>query len=104
MTNHNPQPIAQSPIRHNTDLNRFETTINLEGTDYTAYISYRLNDEQIIYDHTIVPKQLGGRGIGSILVKHALDYADAEDKKVVPECWFVEKYIDKHPAYQHLLA
>lgn len=91
-------------ITQNTNLNRFETTIEKDGTSYTGYLTYQLKDEHtLIYDHTIVPKELGGHGVGSALVKHALDYAQSEGKKVVPECWFVAKYIDRHPKYQILL-
>lgn len=88
-----------SDITHNEAAQRFETTV--EG--YTGYISYQQRGDSLVYDHTIVPSELGGRGIGSILVKHALDYARDTDKKVVPACSFVSSYIDKHPEYQDLL-
>ena len=87
-------------ITHNQRANRFETTINGK----TGYISYQDEGERLVYDHTIVPSELGGQGVGSALVKHALDYAEAENKKVVPQCSFVASYIDKHPDYQHLLS
>ncbi|MDO4441131.1 MAG: GNAT family N-acetyltransferase [Moraxella sp.] len=86
-------------ITHNLAQNRFETTI--DGT--TAFISYVDTGETLIYDHTIVPAALGGRGIGSMLVKHALDHAQTHGKKVVPACSFVAHYIQKHPEYQSLL-
>ena len=54
----------------------------------------------IAYLHTIVPKELAGRGIGGTLVKHILDYAAAQGLKVRPDCPFVKAYIDKHPEYQ----
>ena len=79
-------------ITHNQAANRFETTI--EG--HTGFISYQDQDDRIVYDHTIVPSELGGKGVGSALVKHALDYARSEGKKVVPTCSFVASYINKH--------
>lgn len=99
-------PSIQPPIiTHNTDLNRFETTIHVDQTAYTGYISYQIKDTNtLVYDHTIVPKQLGGQGVGSALVKHVLEYAQNQGKKVVPQCWFVAKYINKHEQYQHLVA
>ena len=87
-------------ITHNERANRFETTINGK----TGYISYQDQGERLVYDHTIVPSELGGQGVGSALVKHALNYAEAENKKVVPQCSFVAAYINKHPDYQHLLS
>ncbi|WP_350561964.1 GNAT family N-acetyltransferase [Psychrobacter sp. CAL346-MNA-CIBAN-0220] len=86
-------------INHNEQANRFETT--LDGQ--TGYISYQERGDTLVYDHTIVPQALGGRGVGSALVKHALDYARKYDKKVVPQCSFVSSYINKHPDYQDLV-
>ncbi len=86
-------------ISHDEQAKRFETTI--EGQ--TGYISYQDKGDTLVYDHTIVPQALGGRGVGSALVKHALNYAREQDKKVVPQCSFVEAYINKHPEYQDLL-
>lgn len=86
-------------IHHNEQANRFETTI--EGQ--IGYISYQDRGEALVYDHTIVPQALGGRGVGSALVKHALDYARSHHKKVVPQCSFVDAYINKHPEYQDLV-
>ncbi|WP_201580736.1 GNAT family N-acetyltransferase [Psychrobacter glacincola] len=77
----------------------FETSID----GHTGYISYQERDDKLVYDHTIVPQELGGRGIGSALVKHALNYAREQNKKVVPQCSFVSSYISKHPDYQDLL-
>ena len=85
-------------ITHNKNAHRFETTIDGQ----TGYISYQERDNTLVYDHTIVPQSLGGQGIGSALVAHALDYARAHDKKVVPQCPFVASYISKHPEYQDL--
>lgn len=86
-------------ITHDKQAKRFETSID----GHTGYISYQERDDTLVYDHTIVPQELGGRGIGSALVKHALNYAREQNKKVVPQCSFVSSYISKHPDYQDLL-
>ena len=78
---------------------RFETSIDGQ----TGYISYKEREDKLVYDHTIVPQELGGRVVGSVLVKQALNYARENNKKVVPQCSFVASYIDKHPDYQDLL-
>ncbi|MGO2758324.1 GNAT family N-acetyltransferase [Psychrobacter sp.] len=78
-------------ITHNESANRFETTID----SHTGYISYQDRGNELVYDHTVVPQQLGGRGLGSALVKHALDFARQQEKKVVPQCSFVSSYISK---------
>lgn len=86
-------------ITHNTEAKRFETEVD----GLIGYISYQEQGDTLIYDHTIVPSELGGRGLGSALVKHALDYAQAEGKSVVPQCSFVATYIQRHPEYQTLV-
>lgn len=85
-------------IHHNQQSQRFETTV--DGT--TAYISYVDNGDVIVYDHTIVPDAIGGRGIAGELTKHALDYARKQGKKVVPACSYVASYLQKHPEYNDL--
>lgn len=86
-------------IVHNQAAKRFEVSVD----NQTGYISYQESDGKLVYDHTIVPQELGGRGIGSALVKHALDYAREHNKKVVPQCSFVSSYINSHSEYQDLL-
>lgn len=86
-------------ITHNEQTNRFETTVDGQ----TGYVSYKDRGDTLVYDHTEVPKSLEGQGVGSALIKHALDYAREHDKKVVPQCPFVASYINKHPDYEDLI-
>ena len=87
-------------IQHNQQANRFEVEI----AGLTAYMSYLLTNDMIEYNHTLVPPTLGGRGIGSELVKYGLAFARVNHLKVVPSCSFVVAYIEKHPVYQDLLV
>ncbi|MBP7451881.1 MAG: N-acetyltransferase [Ottowia sp.] len=84
------------PITLNEATHRFEWTVD----GHTAYEEFERFPGGIAYLHTIVPKELGGRGIGATLVKHILDYAAEQGLKVRPDCPFVKAYIDKHPEYQ----
>lgn len=87
-------------ITHNPTTQRFETTVD----NITAYLSYDvINSDVLNYRHTIVPSELGRRGIGSALVKFALDYARTHNKKVVPSCSFVASYTNKYPEYQTIV-
>lgn len=89
-----------SDINHNEQAQRFETTV--DGT--TAYLSYQEMGDKLVYDHTIVPSEIGGRGIAGALTKYALDYAREQGKKVVPACSYVAAYMQKHPEYQDIKA
>lgn len=93
--------ISSVTIYHDVQNQRFVTTINSS----VAYLSYQNVTEHILdFQHTVVPSELGGKGIGSKLVKHALDYAQAHQKKVIVSCTFVASFMDKHDHYKALLA
>ena len=80
----------------NEDRHRFEWTVD----GHTAYEVFERFPGGIAYLHTVVPKELGGRGIGARLAKYILDYAAEHRLKVRPDCPFVKAYIDRHPEYQ----
>lgn len=82
-------------IQHNTDKRRFEVSINGE----LAFVEYNLFNNGINYTHTEVPPSLEGKGIGSALAKHVLDYARENSLRVMPLCPFIKAYIDRHPEY-----
>jgi hypothetical protein len=87
-------------VRDNRERHRFE--LRVEGE--TAFAAYCREGPNIVFTHTVVPEALSGRGIGSRLVRSALDTVQAEGLKVVPLCPFVRAYIEKHPEEQDLLA
>lgn len=53
---------------------------------------------------TFVPADMRGSGVAGRLVRGVLDRAREEDVKVVPSCWYVAKFIDKHSEYRDLVA
>ena len=87
-------------VRNNAAEHRYE----LEVDGRLAIAEYRLRPGRISFTHTEVPEELAGRGIGTKLVKAALDDARAQGLKVVPICPFVKHYIETHPEEQDLLA
>jgi predicted GNAT family acetyltransferase len=54
--------------------------------------------------HTYVPNELRGKGVADELVRVALDDVLARGLKVIPSCWFVRVYIDRHEKYKSALA
>ena len=87
-------------VRNNEAEHRYELEVDGE----LAIAKYRLKSGRISFTHTEVPDALEGRGIGSRLVKAALDDARAQGLEVEPICPFVKHYIVKHPDYADLLA
>ncbi|MCB1413453.1 MAG: N-acetyltransferase [Xanthobacteraceae bacterium] len=86
-------------VRDNPDEQRFE--LSVEGHLAAAY--YERAGDVITFVHTEVPDALAGRGVGSKLVRGALDQARGRGLKVVAQCPFVKGYIEKHPDYADLL-
>jgi predicted GNAT family acetyltransferase len=86
-------------IVNNKADHRYELVV--EG--HLAATYYSLADGVITFIHTEVPPELGGKGIGSKLIRGALDQVRAEGLKVVAQCPFVKAFIDKNAAYQDLL-
>ncbi|WP_225705548.1 GNAT family N-acetyltransferase [Bradyrhizobium cenepequi] len=86
-------------VVNNAAHKRYELAI--DGHIAAAY--YEKADGVITFVHTEVPPELGGKGIGSKLVRGALDQVRAEGLRVIAECPFVKAFIEKHADYQDLL-
>jgi predicted GNAT family acetyltransferase len=72
---------------------------------HEAEMTYsKAGTSRIIIDHTGVPKELGGLGVGVALVKNAVEDARAMGVKIIPLCPFTKAQIDKHPEWQDVLA
>ena len=52
---------------------------------------------------TVVEPYFEGQGVGSALVRDVIEKADQADAQVVPTCWFVAGWLDRHPQYHHLM-
>lgn len=84
----------------NKEKERFE--IDLDGK--TALIDYSEQNGVVAMTHTEVPDGFEGKGVGSKLVKGALEIVKNDGKRVRPLCTFVAAYIKRHPEYESLVA
>ena len=57
----------------------------------------------ITLTHTEVPPALGGRGVGSALVRGVLEEVRARGRKVAPKCLLVSAFMGRHPESNDLL-
>jgi len=85
-------------IRHHAAEHRFETEV--EGL--LCVLDYTLADGVMTITHTLVPEEVGGRGIAASLVKAALEHARHESWKVVPVCSYAQAWMRRHPEYDDL--
>ncbi|WP_397474856.1 GNAT family N-acetyltransferase [Pusillimonas sp.] len=87
-------------IEQNENQHRFEWTE--DGA--LSVLEYKLHGDTLTLTHTEVPESMGGKGIASDLVKHALELARRNGWKVHPECSYAATYIKRHPEYQDLVV
>jgi uncharacterized protein len=73
---------------------RYEARV---GDDVAGFTAYRERPGLIAFVHTEVNQRFEGQGVGSALVRGALDDASARDLAVLPFCPFVNAYIERHP-------
>ena len=88
-------------ILKNDELNRFE--IYSDG-ELAGFADFKIENQMISYTHTEIDPRFGGKGLGSQLIKEALDEAFEQNLEVAPYCSFVSAYIKKSgEKYFHLV-
>jgi len=96
-------------VRDNPDRHRFEIDL---GDGSFAFAAYKLSPGKITFTHTEVPEDHEGQGLGTLLIRAALDSARERGLHVVPVCRFFAAYMKKHsetwdlidPAYRQMLG
>jgi predicted GNAT family acetyltransferase len=87
-------------VSDNTARHRYEMVVD----GHKAFVTYALHGDKITLIHTEVPKELGGKGVGSALARGVLDDIRKRGRRVVAECEFIAGFIQKNQAYADLLA
>ena len=83
-----------------SDRRRFEIAVDDAVVGFTEY---RRRPGIISFVHTEIDPSRKGEGLGTLLVKAALDIARAEGLAVLPYCPFVKDFIDRHREYLDLV-
>ncbi|MFZ0384274.1 MAG: GNAT family N-acetyltransferase [Solirubrobacteraceae bacterium] len=94
-------PDQRVTIVDRPDRDQYE--IELDGRR-VGLLAYRVADGAITHSHTEIDPSVGGRGLGSALVRFALDDARARGLTVMPRCPFVAAFIERHPDYEDLVT
>jgi hypothetical protein len=69
-----------------------------------AEMTYSVAGSRVIIDHTQVDELLRGKNVGAQLVRAAVEWARAENVKLLPLCPFARSVFDKTPEYADVLA
>jgi len=92
--------VTDPVVTHVPERSRYELRL---GDELIGLADYHRRDNRIAFTHTEVDPDRRERGLGSRLVKAALDDAERQGLDVIPLCPFVARYIEEHPEYAKLV-
>jgi len=75
-----------------------------DGDRAVGLASYHVDGGTMTLPHTEVDPALGGRGLGTTLVREVLAAARERELHVLPYCSFIRHYLHEHPADLDLVA
>jgi hypothetical protein len=87
--------VRRNPVEH-----RYEAVVDDEVAGFTEYVE---RSGRYWFVHTEVDAAFDGAGVGSSLVRGALDDMRSNNALIVPICPFVAAWISRHPEYQDLV-
>ncbi len=74
-----------------------------DGDRVLGVAAYERRGDTTVFTHTEVDPDTEHSGLGSTLVRAALDDVRAHGGLVVPRCSFVRGWIERHPEYGDLV-
>ena len=86
------------------DAARGEYRAHVPGSDKVGRLTWKARGEARIADHTIVPPEIGGRGVAAALVQALVDDAREQGFTIEPQCSYVEAQFRRHPEWSDLRA
>lgn len=95
-----PVPSDDLTIRDDPSERRYEA---LREGDLVGEIRYVTEPGLVVLVHTEVDPSAKGSGVGSLLVRSALDDIRGRGLHVIPVCPFVVAYIKRHKEYADLV-
>jgi uncharacterized protein len=75
-----------------------------DGDRLLGVAAYERRGGEVVFTHTEVDGDEEHSGLGSTLVRAALDDVRGKGETVVPRCSFVRGWIERHPEYRDLVA
>jgi uncharacterized protein len=91
----------ETTVRDNPEDSRYEIR---DGDRVLGLAAYERRGDTTVFTHTEVDPDAGQDGLGSTLVRAALDDVRGRGGSVVAQCSFVRGWIERHPDYADLVA
>lgn len=76
-------------VRHLPEQSRFEAVVDGE----TAFLTYTTTSGRVAMTHTIVPPEIGRRGVAGRLTATAVDWAREQGLEIDPQCSYVRWWL-----------
>ncbi|MRG61778.1 N-acetyltransferase [Agromyces sp. CFH 90414] len=91
----------EKQITHEPDARRYVLTV--DGTP-ASVLDYRVLADSVAFTRTFTNPPYRGSGLAGEVVAFAVDDVEANSKlRIVPSCWYVGEWFDRHPERAHLL-
>lgn len=77
---------------------------HVAGSDHIGRLTWVERNGARVAEHTLVPQEIGGRGVAGRLVEAMIADAREQGFKVRPVCSYVVAAFRKHPEWADVLA
>lgn len=91
-------------ITRHENGNHGEYRAHLEGSEHLGRLTWIERNGSRVAEHTLVPPEIGGRGVAARLVEALIEDAKANSFKVDPQCSYVAAAFARHPEWAALRA
>ena len=91
-------------ITRHDDGARGEYRAHVDGSEHVGRLTWFDQNGVKAADHTLVPPEIGGRGVAAALVEALIADAKAEGFKIRPLCSYVAVAFKRHPEWADLHA
>lgn len=91
---------VHTTVVDNPQRQRFEI---LADDEVAGHAAYRPGEQAYTFTHTEIEPAYEGKGLGSVLVRGALEEMRTRGLGVLPSCPFVLRYVERHPDYLPLV-
>ncbi|MFF0147371.1 hypothetical protein ATK36_2126 [Amycolatopsis sulphurea] len=86
----------ENRVVRNDEKNRYEL---YTGGELAGFAEFSPREREIVFTHTEIGDEFGGRGLAKVLASAALDDVVSRGKTIVPVCPFIAGYLRKNDGY-----
>lgn len=84
---------------------RGEYIAHVQGSPHLGRLTWKAVGQNVrLADHTLVPAEIGGRGIAARLVDRLVGDAREQGFRIIPQCSYIAAAFARHPEWADLRA